>query len=334
MINKKILVVILKDDYGIPDRGESYESKYFYQSLKEIFSETRLFDFGPYLHRYTDLQRDIRKCADEYKPDIIFFVLYQENFSIETLDYLKSKAVTVNWFCDDQWRFDDFSSKFCSHFSWVITTDHFSIDRYHKLGYRNAILSQWATNDVLEATPAKIDYKYDVSFIGAMNPSRKWMINELQKKGINVHAFGSQWPNGRVSFDEMNDIFIHSKINLNMSNSKTYDIRFVLSSYANLREYLRTDKTREQIKGRHFEIPAQRGFQLTNYASFLEQYLTLGTEVAVYNTIADLPDMIKYYLQNDSIREAIAQSGYERTKRQHRYSNRFIEIFNKILELQ
>ncbi len=48
----------------------------------------------------------------------------------------------------------------------------------------------------------------------------------MKKRGINVSVFGIGWPNGQVSSDEMNDIFMNSRINLNISNSENHDLRY------------------------------------------------------------------------------------------------------------
>ena len=41
-------------------------------------------------------------------------------------------------------------------------------------------------------------------------------------------------------------------------------------------------------------------------------------------------DKIKYYLEHNEEREAIARAGYERTLREHTYEKRFNEIFKTI----
>ena len=331
MIDAKILVVILKDEYGDPRRGESYEYNYFFRTLQRMYAECRLFDYGPFLRRTSALQSNLLRTAQEFMPDLIFFTLYEDQFEPETLDRLKEHHLTINWFCDDQWRFETFSSRYCHHFSHVVTTDPYAVKKYREAGYSQAILSQWATRDcVPQFADAGVDYLHDVSFVGAMNPFRRWLVGELGKRAVSVTCFGHGWPTGRVTYERMEEIIRGSRINLNISNSRSYDIRYVLSSFSRLRTFRSSPKTKEQIKGRHFEINALGGFQLTNYVEFLEDYFWLGKEIAIYNALDDLVDKIRYYLDHDDLRCSIARAGYERVRREHTYERRFANIFARI----
>jgi spore maturation protein CgeB len=330
MIDKRILVVIMKDDYGDPARGTSYEHEYFYRTLESMFVECRLFDFGSYLSRVEALQADLLQAAEEFRPDVIFFTMYENQFRPETLDALRRHALTVNWFCDDQWRFDGFSSRYCRHFSHVITTDPLAVGKYRAHGYENAILSQWAAADTLPAYSHPDAYLHDVSFVGQHNPFRAWLVRRLEARGIQVACYGAGWRSGRVAYERMKEIFHGSRINLNLSNSKNHDVRFVFSSLGNYRSYRSTRKVREQIKGRHFEIAGFGGFQLTNYVEFLENYFSIGREIALFNTIDDLADKIRYYLDESDLRRGTAAAGFERVLREHTYRKRFGEVFRRM----
>lgn len=150
--------------------------------------------------------------------------------------------------------------------------------------------------------------------------------------GLKVECFGAGWENGRVTFDEMGEIFKTSKINLNISNSANYDIRYVFSSLRSIKDFLKSKKRIEQIKARNFEIPAFGGFQLTNYIPFLEDYFKIGREVAVYTSIEDLVLQINYYLRNEEERRRLMINGYKRAINEHTYLNRLKDILVKIVE--
>lgn len=199
------------------------------------------------------------------------------------------------------------------------------------MGYKNAILSQWASfeyNGKIDFN--NIEYKYDVSFVGGISGYRKWIVKELLKVGIRVRCFGHGWSNGRVSFEDMSLIFKISKINLNISNSTSYDIRYIFSSFKSLREFIKAKKRAEQIKARNFEIPAFGGFQLTNYVPSLEHYFEIGRGIALYTSIKDLVLQIDYYLDNEEERREIMINGYKKAINEHTYLNRLKDIFEKI----
>ncbi len=255
----------------------------------------------------------------------------KDEFSFETLDYLKNKYITINWFCDDQWRFENFTKYYAFHFTYAITTDKFALNKYRKIGYENVILSQWASFGFTEDIDFEaIKYKYNVSFVGGISGYRKWLINKLEKAGMKIECFGVGWGNGRINFNEMVDIFKNSKINLNISNSMSHDIRYIFSSLRSIKEFLKSKKRIEQIKARNFEIPAFGGFQLTNYVPCLEDYFDIGREVAVYISFDDLILQINYYLNNDEERKKIMINGYKSSCKEHTYFHKLKKIFKEL----
>lgn len=328
----KIVPVFQRYDYGIKSRGESLEYKGFYPALKQIADEVYPFWYDEYLNRKEELQKRVIKSIDDVSPDIVFFILMRDEFSFDTLDYLKSRYTTINWFCDDQWRFENFTKYYAPHFTYSVTTNKFALSKYREIGYKNVILSQWASFACSENIDFEaINYKYDVLFVGGISGYRKWIINRLKREGIKVECFGAGWENGRVSFEEMKEIFKTSRISLNISNSASYDIRYIFSSIRSIHEFVKAKKRVEQIKARNFEIPAFGGFQLTNYAPSLEDYFEIGREVAVYTSIDDLVLQINYYLDNEEERREIMIEGYKRAMNEGTYLDRLKDIFKNIL---
>ena len=330
----KIIPVMLHYDYGQKKRGETleYQGGGWYASLKELTEDVFPFWWDDYLSDKENLQKEIKVFADKIKPDIMLFCLMRDEFAFEALDYLKSKYVTINWFWDDQWRFDSFTKFYAPHFTYCVTTDKFSLIKYRQIGYENAILVAPASFGFEKGINFDtIIYKYDVSFVGAFSTYRAWVIQQLKKSNINVACFGYGWEKGKVSYQEMSDIFKSTKINLNISNSISYDIRYIFASYKNFKEFRKSKKRVEQIKARNFEIPAFGGFQLTNYVFSLESYFEIGKEIAIYTNVDDLVLRIDYYLKNEEERKRIAIGGYERVlKDGPTFSDRFKYIFSAI----
>jgi spore maturation protein CgeB len=128
----------------------------------------------------------------------------------------------------------------------------------------------------------------------------------------------------------MNDIFLKSKINLNLSNSKSYDIRYVLSNPIHLAHTLKTKKDATQLKARHFEIPYNGGFQLADYAAGVDDYLVIGKEIVCYRDLDEATRLIEYYLENETEREAIRHAGHIKATKEHAYENRLEEILRVI----
>lgn len=330
--DKKILAVHMRWDYCEAKRGPSPEKLCFYENLKQLAGEADVFFYDEYVKDPGRLQKLLLARAEEFNPDLIFFIPYKNQFSAETLDLLKSKWPTCAWFGDDAWRFESFSAKLAPHFTHVCTTDIFSAGKYRRLGI-NPILTQWAAQPLsgLKGPPPEGGkHLYEVSFVGMRNDVRAWFVNRLCKAGIKVECFGAGWPSGKVPFERMNEIFGATKINLNLSNSVSRDIRFVLGGPRNFLRYLISPKTAEQIKARNFEIPLAGAFQLTSYAAGLERYLKIGEEVVVFTSPEDCARQINYYLANEPERAKIMSAGHERARTEHTYLHRLDRILEKI----
>lgn len=324
---KKILYIGSHFEYSKKENGESLNKKAFFNNFEDL--GYKVFPIW-YDDNHGKLQEEIINKANEIKPDIVFFILQSNQVEQKTLKKLRDDGhFTVNWFGDDQWRFEDFSIHFANNFNVCITTDKFSVDKYKAIGQSNIIRSQWAS---LESTIEynEISYKYDVSFIGGANPFRIWFVNELNKRGIKVHCFGDRWENGRVSYLEMENIFATSKINLNISNSTQYDIRYLLSNPRNILNTLRSSKNKSQTKARIFEIPVQGGFELTEYVPSLEDYFDIGNEISCYRDIDEAELLIRYYLTHDEERENIKINGIRKSRKEHTFKNRIIEFMKEV----
>ncbi|RPH82022.1 MAG: hypothetical protein EHM80_00425 [Nitrospiraceae bacterium] len=217
----RILYVAMKYDYGKPEQGLSFEHYNFYHSLLHMGHDILYFDYMTLMqqHGQDRMNRRLKEVVAEEKPDLLFAILFTDQFDPLTLRELTETCLqTVNWFCDDHWRFDTYSRDWAPCFTWVITTAASALPKYASLGYRNVIKSQWGCNDVLYRK-MNMPLKYDVSFVGQPHGNRRQIIHALRKAGIDVHVWGGGWESGRLSQGEMIHVFNQSRINLNLSNA-------------------------------------------------------------------------------------------------------------------
>jgi spore maturation protein CgeB len=352
----KILFIGLKYDYGVINRGESLERRAFVPAIMKY--STSFHTYWIEEHGFPEdtdkLQKNIIDISFEIQPDLIFFILMKDEIKETTLKLLSKHFQTLNWFCDDQWRFETYSKNISKLFTYVVTVDKYSINKYRQIGV-NPIISQWATFDYTENIDfTKIKYDYDVTFIGSKNLSREWIVEELKNNGINVICFGAGWENGKISYDDMKNCFLASKINLNLSNSAPKDISFFkyiikklfqnifnlstpikdrINFFKFLKSYFFTKKTIEQIKARNFEIPGCGGFQISKFALGIEEYYLNGKELIMFSDLDELIILIKYYLDNKIEREYIRTRGYNRTSN-HTYDQRMKNLFSKLEEFE
>jgi spore maturation protein CgeB len=133
----------------------------------------------------------------------------------------------------------------------------------------------------------------------------------------------------------MEDIFLTSKINLNISNSISYDIRYLLHNPKNIISLLKSfvragSKNISQTKARIFEIPVRGGFELTEYVPSLEDYFDIGKNIVCYCSVDEASLLINYYLKNDLEREKIKIKSVEHARKNHTYKNRTIQFMQKV----
>jgi spore maturation protein CgeB len=329
---RRVLLVLPEYDYGRPERGPSSDRHFWVPAAEAVIDDCHVLWNDPVWHQGRVLDRELLETVDRIAPDLVWFVPFRDDTAPETLTALMRRTTTVAFFCDDQWRFDDYSSRYAQLYTHVVTTEPTAVGRYRALG-GNAILTNWAGRLVgpVRAPLGPHDhFRYDVSFVGQRNTYRAWFVNHLQRSGIAVECFGADWPNGRLGYQEMEDVFRGSRINLNISNSRQYDTRYLLDDPANYLENRETVKNAEQIKARHFEIAMAGGCQLSNYPIGLEESLSIGTQIAIYATPDDCVAQVRRLLNAPEQRSAMAHSAWRRALREHTFERRLASILAAI----
>jgi spore maturation protein CgeB len=326
----KILYVAMADDYGDPSRGPSFEETNFRSALEGMGHELVTFDFmaEKKASGKGEMNRRLLSAAREASPDLSFFALFENEIEPETIRGVsRAGGPTVNWFADDHWRFDRFTRRYAPAFDWSVTTDRDSLPKYRDIGYENAILSQWACNRyAYDRTADRVEY--DVTFIGQAYGERPATVERLRAEGFDVRCWGFGWPEGRIEHDEMVRVFGASRINLNLSSSFSPPARLprrVIQWITGRRE-----ERRSQIKGRTFEVPGSGGFLLTDRVAHLEDYLTPGEEIGVFETPDDVVGQVRWWLEREEERAEAAEAGYRRVRAEHTYDHRFAEIFERV----
>jgi len=286
----------------------------FFESLKDMGYNVIRYNYLEKLNLIgkRKMNKEILKLADSENPEYIFYITYRDEISDKTLKKLNRKGYkVVGWFSDDNWRFDDYSKFVARNLFCSITTYNKAFTKY-KLNNLNVIKSQWAANPNYYYPVFTTD-NYNVTFVGNNYYPREKLIEYLRRNNIPIEVFGRSWGNF-VSFEKLISIYSNSKINLNFSASSV-------------------DPEIKQIKGRIFEVTMCGGFLLTDYVDELETYFELDKEIVCYKDKEELINKIKYYLKNEKERTKIAINGYHKSLKQHTWTNRFNNIFKKLVTL-
>jgi spore maturation protein CgeB len=95
---------------------------------------------------------------------------------------------------------------------------------------------------------------------------------------------------------------------------------------------------REQNKDSHnvrsLEIPGFGGFLLTQRSKEQAEELFIeGKEIACFETVEELRGKIRYYIEHEDERLAIAAAGLERARREHQSIHRLQRVVNDAAKL-
>lgn len=326
----KVLLVCMAYDYGNRARGHSYEYYNFLDSLKSMGHTVDLFDYMEEMARLgkPGMNAALVARAEEMRPDVAVFSLYTDQLEPSAVRAVSTHAKTLCFFHDDTWR-REFSRSWAPNFDYFTSSDFECKRKYQRIGLNHIIHFPFGVNEGLYK-PIDVEKKYDVSFVGGWHPYREWLIGRLRRANISVEVAGNRWPRGILPHPEMVRMFNESRINLNFSNSSSWDVRYLAQSPKAILTRLRSKKDVEQIKARHFEISACRAFQLSYYVDGIERCYRIGEEIAVYLDPDDLIDKVRYYLADDALRENMAEAAYQRTLVEHTYAKRFDRVFSEM----
>jgi spore maturation protein CgeB len=316
--------------YGDPGRGYSYEYFNFFLSLKQMGHEVELFDYMGELRAIgrDAMNQKLLARVKKWSPEVVIFSLYTDQLAPEMVNALRSHTKTFCFFHDDTWRVE-YSRYWAKQFDYFSTPDLYGEMKYREIGLENAIYFPFGCNEkIFRKLP--VERKYDVSFVGGWHPYRAWLIERIRKAGVSVEVVGHRWPKGEIDQEGMVRLFNESRINLNLSNSASWDLRYLSSSPKAMFNRLRSKKNVEQMKARIFEVNGCGSFQLSYYVEGLANCYDIDREIAVYADADDLVEKIKFYLSHDDLRESIAAAGYARTFKEHTFSRRFHRVFQRM----
>jgi hypothetical protein len=309
----RVIIGYTHFDYGQRRRGSSYETTTFRDPLYHLgcdVIEVRLDEIrrrnGP-----GGVSRVLTETAFRHLPDVVFLIPFTDELIPKDLEIIRKEfqIPVVAWFCDDHWRFDDFTIGFLQHISAAVTTSKAAIEKYHAAGFDRVIGSQWGVNHRV-FRPLDLPLTCDLSFVGQPHSDRRELIARLRSAGLHVETRGFGWPEGRASMSEMVRLSNQSRICLNFSNASV--------------------GRENQLKGRDFEIPAMRRTMLTASSAEIHDYFT-DDEVAVYRSADELIDMARDLVQAESRRNAMAEAGYKRVIKEHTAERRLAEVLTRVL---
>lgn len=84
------------------------------------------------------------------------------------------------------------------------------------------------------------------------------------------------------------------------------------------------------VRLRDFEAPMCRTCYLTGHTDEINEFYEVGQEIDTYRSPEELVDKTKLYLSHPEQAEKMREAGYRRARRDHTWTKRFQQLFNKI----
>jgi len=293
-----------------------------------------------------ELLKDVKKEEKKSHIDLFFSYFYSASILPEVIDKIRDMGiVTVNFYCNNIHQFN-LVSEIAPHYDYCMVPEKEALQKYIDIG-ANPIHIQMAANpDIYKPYPR--EREYDVTFVGQNYLNRQDYLEYLYKNGIDVYVWGPGWKNalspnakgiinklkskiglsksilpktnidGPLSDEELIKMYSRSKISLNFSEVVVSDQNYSPGAI------------KRHIRLRDFEAPMSGAFYITGYQDELKEYYEIDKEIVCYNTKEELLEKIRYYLKHQDEAEAIRIAGRKRALKDHKWENRFKELFNKI----
>lgn len=272
------------------------------------------------------MQEVILAKAVDFNPDLIL-VLAQAPMGKDVIERLRPLGVPiVFWFVEDfrTLKYWQEVAPLYDHFFTIQQKEFF--DELTARGVKNYYyLPQAAFPDFHK--PIKFDkkekkqYSAELSFMGAAYYNRRQSFPRLLDFDFKI--WGTGWDlntgagkcvqnqNLRVSEEECMKIYNGGKINLNLHSSTFHE---------------GVNPNGDYLNPRLFEIASCAAFQLTDQRSLMDDLFVEGEEIVTFSDIDDLREKIRYYLDNEEEREAIAKRARERILKDHTFEKRLTEM--------
>lgn len=205
-----------------------------------------------------------------------------------------------------------------AEFETVFVPVRLLIPTFYQLGARRVEHYRLSYNPNVHF-PRRVPVGASISYVGTWGPLQEmWLDRIAAEFQLRIYGAGWRhaarnsrsracWARGQGLDSEMAVAISSSKITFNMVRAEH------ICSYS-----MKT-----------LEIPACGGFMLTNWTEDQAMLFEDGKECVFYNTMGEMVDKARYYLENESEREKIRRAGM-RAVAPHTYKNSALSLLNYI----
>lgn len=292
--------------------------------LAQVFNVVKEVDWCAYNNDMVQLNYDIKYWVNELQPDIVLMHIQKAGvISIDTLNYIASKSMVVNWTGDVRDPIPQWIIEAGQHISLTLFSNFNDVHTCQQLGIKSDFLQVGYDTDKFTHPTPYIDFNTDIVFMGShykdvfpLSDLREKMVLQLKEiYGNRFKVYGSGWDKNITSgiienFTEECNIYHRAKIAINLSHFN----------------YL------QYSSDRLFRIMGSGAFCLSHNYLGIQKDFEPGKDLEIWNNIDELIEKIEYYLANDLERNTIAANGNKKVASNFTWIN-FAENLLKITNL-
>ena len=226
-----------------------------------------------------------------------------------------------------QWRLSIANAKFMDCF---FVQRKVNIEELKKAGAQNVKLC-YRSYDPQFHRPVQLNredilkYQSAVGFVGTYENNREDYIAYLIQNNIPVSITGDGWPKGK-KWDIIKPFYkgpsVYGEAYIKTINGMDIALHFLRHG------------NRDEQDSRTFEIPACGVFMLAERSVVHESLFKEGKESAFFTAKEQLLEKVKYYLQHEEERKAIAATGFARCKQSgYSHEERLTQVLNTVSTL-
>ncbi|MEI7024943.1 CgeB family protein [Paenibacillus sp. y28] len=279
---------------------------------------------------------DLTAIVKETRPDAVLVLNAIHSWTAlqPHIASIRSSGVPcLVWFADDPY-FTDMTSGIAPEFDAVFTHEASCVEFYKEVGCRSVHYLPFAGSpEVFTPTAVGLPYRTDICFVGMPFWNRAILIDAIapflaEKKTL---IAGAYWDSRLARFSLLKNSIRLQGIQP-AETARFYSGTKIVINIHRGHDTMDNPNSRKiparSVNPRTFDICSAGAFQLTDVREDLPAFYTPGVDVATFHTAEELLHKLDYYLRNEAERECIALSGLERTRREHTYAKRLVQLLN------
>jgi len=307
--------------------------RYMISGIEQLGNEVIGYDY----RSSENYEEELIAIAEKENPDYVF-VLKGEKLSFELIKKFKELGcITILWFT--MIPIEDWMLPLAKTYDYVLTNVEDHVDYFSQRDVKNIRwMHQGFAPDFFGIDDPNLnddgEYYADVGMIGSMGKAEEGLIYnkrcELVMRLRREHI-DTKWWGPRLARQARNIRFFLGGVHKAWSGSQVYMKDFA-KVIRHVKIFLGEDADKpfrgRYLSNRSFAVMGCGGFYLCRRNPGVEYAFDIGKECDVYDTNDEMVEKVRYYLEHEEERKAIALKGQEKILNNYSYKDQMEKIFN------